>query len=236
MAKPVFGSADRARIGEIVKLPKLLVEGMHDQAKGVLSCYYGLGHHDRHRPFTGARFDTWDSTASRSKDADRFTADDLVAVSFLSVDVPAPAAAQLLDTRADEFSSLLEAVGPDRDLVDEMNPWEDTWPGWQLWAELTRLPGVGATIASKLYARKRPRLRPIYDSVVAKVIESEQLWEPLRAQLQDDPGLHLRLLTLRDELGLPHEVSALRVFDVVAWMEGKGNTECRWTAETNTDA
>jgi len=29
------------------------------------------------------------------------------------------------------------------------------------------------------------------------------------------------LLSLREEAGLPEEISALRVFDVIAWMEGE---------------
>ncbi|MEP7738883.1 DUF6308 family protein [Nocardioides sp. 31GB23] len=87
---------------------------------------------------------------------------------------------------------------------------------------------VGPTTASKLYARKRPRLRPIYDSVVARVIGTEQIWEPLRAYLQDCPDLHGDLISLRTDAGLPDAVSPLRIFDVVAWMEGKGYTPCRW--------
>ncbi len=54
---------------------------------------------------TGAAFDLWDSSDGRA-DWDRFTADDLVlGITFLSVDVPAPAARLLLRDRADEFSA-----------------------------------------------------------------------------------------------------------------------------------
>ena len=42
--------------------------------------------------FTGAAFDGWDRNGSRTEDADRFTADDLVAVTFLSVRVKATGA------------------------------------------------------------------------------------------------------------------------------------------------
>ena len=140
------------------------------------------------------------------------------------VNVSAPAAILLLDSRSDRFSELLQELGEDRDLVEEREPWSDDWSGWLLWKELMRLPGVGATTASKLLARKRPRLRPIYDSVVAEVIGSTQLWEPLRSLLNSDPALHERLLRLRRDAGLFEAVSALRVFDVVTWMEGKYGT------------
>lgn len=173
--------------------------------------------------YTGAAFDGWDSTGSRAEDAERFTADDLVAVTFLSVDVDARAAYAMLVARRDEFAELLQEVGPDRDLADETEPWADDSAEWRLHGELRRLKNVGPTTASKLFARKRPRLRPIYDSVIAEVTDGrQQLWEPLRQALRaDDCALHKRLLALREKAGLPHHVSALRVFDVIAWMEGK---------------
>jgi len=126
----------------------------------------------------GAAFDTWDSTGTRHQDVNRFTADDLVAVTFLSVNTPARAARELLRDRADEFSALLVTLGPDRDLADEPDPLDNDWPGWALMSALRDLPGVGPTTASKLLARKRPRLRPIWDSVIATVTNSHQnLWD-----------------------------------------------------------
>lgn len=117
----------------------------------------------------GATFDLWDSAGTRQADSDRFTADDLVAITFLSVDTPPAAARALLVERKDEFSALLVGIGPDRELADEDEPLPDDWVGWQLLGELRSLPGVGPTTASKLLARKRPWLRPIWDSVVTAV-------------------------------------------------------------------
>jgi len=204
-----------------MRLPKSLQDPDDHRALAALTRYYGQAPAEHSSPFTGARFDTWDSTGTRHADRHRFTADDLVAVTFLSVHVPAQAAVRLLDTQAAHFADLLEQLGEDRDLVEEREPWSDDWSGWILWRELDALPGVGPTIASKLLARKRPRLRPIYDTVVAGVLGSQLLWEPLRAHLAADPELHGRLLRLRDQANLPAAVSALRVFDVVTWMEGK---------------
>jgi hypothetical protein len=204
-----------------MQLPQSLQDSDDRRALGALKRYYGEVPAEQSSPFTGARFDTWDSTKTRQLDQDRFTADDIVAVTFLSVDVPALAAIKLLDTQAVAFTRLLSALGEDRDLVDEKEPWSDDWPGWLLWHELMKLPGVGATTASKLLARKRPRLRPIYDSVVSEVIGSTNIWEPLRACLTVQPEIHERLLRLRQDANLPDDVSPLRVFDVVTWMEGK---------------
>ncbi|WAM12545.1 DUF6308 family protein [Rhodococcus sp. JS3073] len=65
-------------------------------------------------------------------EADRFTADDQVAVTFLSVQVLTMAARAILDTIAEALNASLRAVDPDRDLVDEPDPlgpgcWPGTW-------------------------------------------------------------------------------------------------------------
>jgi hypothetical protein len=176
--------------------------------------------------YTGARFDAWDSAKSRERDVNRFTADDLVAVTFLSVAVPPKAAWELLIRRPGDFNKKLETCS-DRDLVD-VNPHEinEEWPAWKLWNELRKLDGVDRVIAGKLLARKRPRLIPVYDRIVKAVTGGDSnYWEPLcRALRADDKALHRRLLRLRSEAGLSQSVSALRVFDVIAWMEGRNRS------------
>lgn len=214
-----------------MKVPDVLEpDDAQQRARAVelLACYYGLAPHDRHGSYTGARFDTW-NTLPWAADPDRFTSDDLVAVSFLSVEVKATAAERLLDTQASMFARLLRDLGPDRDLVRETEAWPDEWAGWRLWAALDALPGVGATTASKLLARKRPALRPIYDEKVADALGTKNLWEPMRALLQERPGLHGHLLDLRDAAGVSPVVTALRVFDVVVWMDAWGARDwSRW--------
>jgi hypothetical protein len=204
------------------KLPDALADDDDTAALELLRRYYGV-------PFCGpdsyggASFDMWDSTGTRDADVNTFTADDLVAVSFLSVNVSPPAARALLRDRRDDFSALLVALGPDRDLADEAEPLADEWAGWALMEALRGLNGVGPTTASKLVARKRPRLRPIWDSVVTAVTDTfDKQWEPMRIALRaHDGALNHRLLRIRMSAGLPAEVSTLRVLDVIAWMEGK---------------
>jgi hypothetical protein len=87
------------------------------------------------------------------------------------------------------------------------------------------LPDVGANKASKMYVCKRPRLRPIYDSVVAR---GHRLEEPVGAPPSGataDAGLHPRLVRLRENAQLAVEVSR---FDVLAWMEGTYGRKCPW--------
>ncbi|RAO63878.1 DUF6308 family protein [Micromonospora saelicesensis] len=200
------------------RLPQALQESDDADAIALLKRYYGdpylgIGCAD------GAYFDTW----ATDSDPMRFTADDLIAIKFLSVEAPKTAVRALLRDRSGEFSQLLVDLGPDRDLANEDKPFGHTWAGWRIMDELRSIPGVGTTIASKLLARKRPRLRPIWDTVVAAVTDTVPAqWEPLRAALRaDDCALHRRLLRLRDVVGLPVEVSALRILDVIAWREGK---------------
>lgn len=204
-----------------MRLPAVLTDDDDSSALTLLRSYYGPGPSEPGF-FTGSLFDTWDSTGTREQDQGRFTADDLVAVSFLSVNVPARAAEQLLVSDAAAFNLLLIEVDPDRDLAYLSEPLPVDGPEWRLDAMLKALPDVGPTTASKLFARKRPKLRPVYDSVVAEVLGTrERHWEPVRAALHaDDQALHRRLLRLRDSASIPQQVSALRILDVLAWMQG----------------
>ncbi|WP_249354700.1 DUF6308 family protein [Rhodococcus sp. USK13] len=204
------------------RLPTSLATDSDAAATLALTRYYGhpyLGDD----AYVGAHFDSWSSTGDREGEADRFTADDLVAVSFLSVQIPPRAARAILDTEAETLNAHLAAIGPDRDLVDESDLLAPGWPAWDLETALWELPGIGRTKATKLIARKRPRLYPIWDSVVSEVLGTTRAHlNPVREALRaDDGALHRRLLSLREEADLPVEVSVLRVFDVIAWMDGK---------------
>lgn len=203
--------------------PDALATGDDTLALSLLAAYFGTPFCGPNA-YDGAHFDRWDSLGTRDADTDRFTADDLVAVAFLSVNISASAARQLLRDRAAHFTGLLVEVGPDRDLADEPERHPADWAGWRLMAALRTLPDVGPTRASKLFARKRPRLRPIWDTVVAELTGTwGSQWEPLRLALRDDDrALHRRLVRLRAAAGLPGQVTALRVLDVICWMEGKG--------------
>lgn len=207
-----------------MRLPLCLEPGAEERALSLLRLYYST-EHSAARPngarFAGSHFDSWDSTGTREADVDRFTADDLVATSILNANVPRDAAIALLDTRADEFAGLLADL-PDRHLVEEREPWSDSWAGTRLWEAVRSLPGMGTTVTSKLLARKRPLLHPITDTAVEEVTGAAELWPELRALLQELPDLHDRLLSLRHEAKLGEEVSPLRVFVVAAWMEAKG--------------
>ncbi|MET7132644.1 DUF6308 family protein [Cellulosimicrobium sp. MI9406] len=169
--------------------------------------------------WAGSRFERLAGGGDRPETADRFTADDLVAVSLLSVNVPPHGAIDLLETRADEFAQLLAEIPHDVELVD-LESIPDDWAPGRLWEALRGIQGIGWVTAGKLLARKRPRLVPVYDTVVRAAVQpTASFWEALRAELRaDDRALHRHLLSLRDEAGIGDDISALRVFDVVVWM------------------
>lgn len=104
------------------RLPDALLTDDDKPALGYLRSYY------EHRPgtplgtrITGARFDTWDSTGARHADSNRLTADDLVAVSFLAVQVHPGAARELLAGNPDRFNRQLAEIDASADLAD-INP------------------------------------------------------------------------------------------------------------------
>jgi hypothetical protein len=205
------------------QLPDALRTNDDGKALDLLEKYYEPEFESKDA-YTGSVFDNWDSSGTRQGDLDRFTADDLVAITLLSIRVRPSVAHDLLVRRADKFGELLQEIGPDRDFVDEAEPFTRRSPEWRLHDELSDVTGVGRTTASKLMARKRPRLVPIYDSVVGQVTGTTSVqWEPLRQALRaDGHALHERLMRLRTAARLPEAVSALRVLDVIAWMEGTG--------------
>lgn len=179
--------------------------------------------------FTGAHFERLGGGGDRPEVADEFTAEDLVAVTMLSVKVPAEAALRILGPDRSHLTDLLREIPTDRDLVDIGSfEIERGWAPWLLDDALSDLTGLGRTTVSKLIARKRPRLIPIYDREVNKVLALNKgpLWRPLADALQaHGHALHRNLLALRDESGIGDDISPLRVLDVIVWRTGKGHAD-----------
>lgn len=205
-----------------VRLPRVLRDGDDAGAVDVLQEYFTRPLRKTGYLRTGALWDSWDPSGNRDRDADVFTAEDIVAVTLLAVQVPAQAALLLLGESNVSLNALLADVGPDRNLVDEADPLTPESPVWRLEAALREIHGVGRTMASKLIARKRPRLFPIYDDVVGRELGTKAAHlEPVRVALRDGE-LHARLQDLRDRAGLDEVVPTVRILDVLAWMQGKG--------------
>ncbi|MBT0768752.1 hypothetical protein KIH74_07430 [Kineosporia sp. J2-2] len=204
-------------------MPWPLRAGYEPVAAGLLKTYFGIGEAGI-PPWTGASFET---IGGPDPDPDRFTALDLVAVGLLSVTVPPPAMIAILEPDAAVLANLLRRIPRTLSLVDADDDLVegDNSPLVRLWQRLREYPDVGRTVTSKLMARKRPRLVPVYDSVIAREFglrDSGGYWWGMREQLRaDDRDLWRRITRLISGCGLEQQVTALRAVDVVVWMHGR---------------
>lgn len=215
-----------------MKLPEILDSVHVEQAAALVKDYYTKTN-NRGDIQTGARFESWMGGGDAAEVVNTITADDLIAVTFLSVDVPAPAAIGILETHKGKISELLEQIPADLDLAnlsveDFASTLGQDSAAIQLWRLLRQSDaerwGVGPTTASKIMARKRPRLIPIYDSVIGSVMEmknSDKQWSFWHEVLTDGSGLPERLKKIQEKSGVASEASALRIMDVVLWKHGK---------------
>lgn len=206
-----------------------------DQAFKYLEQYFGTDEPDSPH-FTGSRFETFGGGGD-AVDPHRITADDLIAVSMLSVHVPARAVLGITGRFADQITELLSRLPVDADL-HQLNCAEFTSllddkhsPGHQLWDLLRQNSqkgnrwNVGPTTASKIMARKRPKLIPIYDSIIKQQVGSEHpggYWKQWYEALHGSANSALveRLVRIRAESGQSH-LSLLRVLDIILWQHGR---------------
>lgn len=167
--------------------------------------------------FTGAFFE-----GIADPDPFRITANDIVAVSMLSVDIPAPTAAWILGEGQRHISALLRSMPTDAHLADPDVDISRNGPAWELWDLLSSGRDMGPTKTSKLMAAKRPSLIPISDSVVRAALEGQGTWSNWRAYLQSGewkearPGVRAAAI----EAG-GADLSDLRVLDIIIWMKSR---------------
>ncbi|GAA4138075.1 hypothetical protein GCM10022285_34710 [Streptomyces tunisiensis] len=187
--------------------------------------------------YTGSRFERFAGGGDRPEVADHFTSEDFIAVAALSVDVPVQAVLHVLEpTGPNPYSSLLSRIPTDTELAEaEEQHIAENSPAWNLWRSLREVDGIGPVGAGKLLARKRPRLLPVYDSVIKKVFERPstdlKFWSHVRSALRaEDRALVTHLEHVRDLAGIGKDISVLRILDTAAWLHGKEkglNTEPR---------
>ena len=108
----------------------------------------------------------------------------------------------------------LQAIPVDLDLWDA----PDLTAATELWRLLDGLPYVGATKASKLMARKRPRLIPVYDSIVGSTIATaDRYWDVFAEFLQVEHNRE-RIDAMRPSRLAEDELPTLRILDTLIWM------------------
>jgi hypothetical protein len=215
-----------------VDLPDILSDQNVKAAAKLLHRYY-------HEPdkkgllSTGSHFDEW---AGRGDTANRdvITDSDAVAVSMLSVTVPAKAMVGLAEPETTAgITELLEKI-PTGVVLSSLSSEKAAalltgrGPAALLWTELRRTKsnrwGIGATTASKIMARKRPHLISIWDEVIGQVIGVDSFkdqWMNWHRLLTDGAGLPERLAEIHRLSEVQRPLSELRIMDVVLWRYGK---------------
>ncbi|MEU5254934.1 DUF6308 family protein [Streptomyces longwoodensis] len=178
--------------------------------------------------YTGARFERLSGGGDQPEVANHFTPADFIAVATLSVDVPVRAVLHVLEqTGRNRYSRLLSQIPVDLELAaaEDRHVAKDS-PAWNLWQSLRDVDGIGSVGAGKLLARKRPRLLPVYDSVIKKVFERPptdlSFWSDVRRALRaDDRMLVAHLEDVRGLAGIGEDIGVLRVLDTAAWLHGR---------------
>jgi hypothetical protein len=200
-----------------------------ERAAGLVRTYGAGG-------YTGAAFDTYGHN-----DPARITADDLIAVTMLSIHIRQqsnsslrPSSILRLGALNGRAAALLRQVPMDRELhlLDEAE--FDRWLGpessgealYQLLRQEVSIPRVAV---HKLLARKRPLLWPIRDTVVERALgrkSTDLWWRPWWETMSTDPAVVAQLVAIRRSAGCQH-LSLLRVADIVVWMTHRpaGDTE-----------
>lgn len=183
--------------------------------------------------YSGGHFERLAGGGDRPEVANRFDADDLVAVTMLGVSVAPHGAVDLLTDPEGHWKELLSAIPLDARLEESASDRliAQGGPAWELWERLANPTGtypmnpdgIGSVIAGKLMARKRPHLIPVYDRRVKALFRRPAIdhtfWASLADALRANGfALWEQLVLLRAQAGIGEDISTLRVLDVIAWM------------------
>lgn len=176
--------------------------------------------------YLGARFETF--AGGGLQEPNVLTLEDLLSVELLSVSIPVRAKLAILGDLSANISACLEELPSDlafEDLDDEQYQTllgDDESPAARLWKLLRGQSRVGQTKTSKLMARKRPALIPIFDSVVREQAGlghgSRDQWTVWREAFTGNREFTAAIARVRDESG-QDQLSLLRSLDIVLWMD-----------------
>lgn len=190
--------------------------------------------------FTGGYFEL---IASGSTDPNRFDPVDIVSLWALSIDPTAKMIHQIVGELNNDIEPLLRAW-PDEELaglsIERLHQLDTGDMGLdKVWDILAGVPQIGPTTASKLIAKKRPHLVPIYDSVIKRALGisgSGDHWLVMHALLNLDGGTLQQRLVKLSETDEGRGLSPLRVFDILVWKHYREPGETGNEASTATEA
>lgn len=180
--------------------------------------------------FSGAYFDRFEGEPDPNPD--QFLAEDVLAVSLLSARIPPKAILALLYDESSRFNDMLAEIPKGLDFFEADIAQLKLAMKLESALMLPKGNGVGPVRASKLIARKRPQLYPIFDSVVLKQLFGKKngaFVEPLHKLLTENPKIKASVMNglseVRAAAHFPESFSLVRVLDVLVWMDGKGNQQ-----------
>jgi len=158
---------------------------------------------------------------------DEIIGDDLLAVALLDITWRPQVVRLLLGSHGRRFGAMLAALPQATDLWEAGD--ETLKDIDLLWDALTAVEGIGTASASKLLARKRPRLCPIADNLVIKAVDVPgRTWDVLRCLLQD-PGARADVEALRPDTAAG--ATLLRILDVALWVSHSRTAAAQWMRE-----
>ena len=192
------------------------------------------------RQFSGSLFDSIGGGGDRSDIENQITREDVLAVAAVNAPVPAAVASLLLTQPASGLlATWLRQLPTDIDLWDA----EDYTLAiaTKAWDEIRTIHEAGTTstadggfAATKLLARKRPRLIPLYDEKVRGVVylaEGASWWFSLRDAMRvdgEDNEVRFRVCAAMREADVGY-VSVLRGLDVILWSYANfGDSTPQW--------
>lgn len=195
------------------------VRGTHrEESLSALRRYFGQ------RRYTGRWFERFAGGGDGLSVANTVTEADVLALNFLSITSLGEVAIDTTMTHAHRIRELLEQIPAD--IPMHAAPWstyEDGAPAHRLWELFRQCGGKHRPVtASKLLARKRPRLTPVYDSQVKAILKAPASpWNCLWSWFHTDPTRASAVAELRTEAGGIEDISLLRCLDVVLWMRAR---------------
>ncbi|MEU8076779.1 DUF6308 family protein [Catellatospora citrea] len=200
-------------------MPEKLIEIVRREGVGHVEAYFSPG------AYSGQWFEIFAGGGDRVETRERITVDDLYAVEALNVQVPFAVGKELIDGQLGrEVSACLREIPTDVELGTRgagelVADGGHADQAWLLLNDPSEKTGIGWVIAGKLMARKRPRLIPVYDSVVrCQFGAPKQVWLKLHDQLAENDGeLRAALAEVRATTGVDDKMSILRVLDIVLW-------------------
>ncbi|MCR6487325.1 DUF6308 family protein [Amycolatopsis sp. OK19-0408] len=174
--------------------------------------------------YTGRWFERFAGGGDHPSVANTVTEADVLALNFLSITSLAEVAIDATITYTLQIRELLEQIPVNVPMHSA--PWSAYEPGspaFRLWELFRRCGGNHRPVtASKLLARKRPRLTPVYDSQVKAVLKAPRSeWHCLWSWFHTDPTRASAVADLRAEAGGIEDITLLRCLDVILWMKAR---------------